>query len=92
MRAASDGAAAIAEAESFSPEVVLLDVGLPRLDGYAVARALRAAPGTTKALLVALTGYGQEEDREKAFAAGFDHHLLKPTDPAQVLAVMSMER
>lgn len=92
VRAASDGPAAIAEAQSFSPEVVLLDVGLPRLDGYAVAQALRAASGTTEALLVALTGYGQEEDREKAFAAGFDHHLLKPTDPAQVLAVMSMER
>lgn len=92
VRAAGDGPAAIAEAQSFSPEVVLLDIGLPRLDGYAVARALRAAPGTTEALLVALTGYGQEEDREKALAAGFDHHLLKPTDPAQVLAVMTMDR
>jgi CheY-like chemotaxis protein len=62
VRAASDGPAAIAEAHSFGPEAVLLDVGLPGLDGYAVARELRAAPLTAEVLLVALTGYGQEED------------------------------
>jgi signal transduction histidine kinase/CheY-like chemotaxis protein len=88
VRAVGDGEAAIAEADAFAPEVVLLDVGLPGLDGYEVARALRASPRTASALLVALTGYGQAEDRERAFAAGFDHHLLKPTDPAQVLEVM----
>lgn len=92
VRSASDGASAIAEAESFVPEIVLLDVGLPGLDGYDVARQLRASPRTAEALLVALTGYGQEEDREKAFAAGFDHHLLKPAELAQVLEVMRMER
>jgi CheY-like chemotaxis protein len=84
--------AAIAAAESFVPEIVLLDIGLPGLDGYGVARILRSSHNTSKALLVALTGYGQEEDREKALAAGFDHHLLKPAEPAAVLALMGRQR
>lgn len=67
---------------------MLLDVGLPGLDGYAVARALRASPRTAEALLVALTGYGQQEDREKAFEAGFDHHLLKRVEPAKLLEII----
>lgn len=91
VRAAGDGLAAIAAAESFLPEVVLLDVGLPGLDGYGVARKLRSLPATSGALLVALTGYGQEEDREKALAAGFDHHLLKPAEPAAVLTLVGQE-
>jgi two-component system CheB/CheR fusion protein len=90
VRAAGDGPAALAATESFAPEVVFLDIGLPGLDGYAVARQLRATPRTAEALLVALTGYGQAEDREKAFAAGFDHHLLKPAEPAQVREMVRM--
>lgn len=89
VRAASDGPAAIAAAESFVPEIVLLDVGLPGLDGYAVARKLRSSPRTADAFLVALTGYGQEDDRERALAAGFDHHLLKPAEPAAVLETVA---
>lgn len=92
VREASDGIAAIEAAESFAPEVVLLDVGLPGLDGYGVARTLRSSHRTSDALLVALTGYGQEEDREKALEAGFDHHLLKPADPSAVLALVDRER
>ncbi len=92
VRAAGDGPAALIETETFIPEIVFLDIGLPGLDGYAVARQLRATPRTSDALLVALTGYGQAEDREKAFAAGFDHHLLKPAEPAQVREMMRMER
>jgi PAS domain S-box-containing protein len=92
VRAAGDGHAAIAATETFAPEIVFLDIGLPGLDGYAVARQLRATSRTAEALLVALTGYGQDEDREKAFAAGFDHHLLKPTELAQVREMMRMER
>jgi two-component system CheB/CheR fusion protein len=91
VRAAGDGPAAIAETQTFVPEVVFLDIGLPGLDGYAVARQLRATPRTAEALLVALTGYGQAEDREKAFAAGFDHHLLKPAEPAKVREMVRME-
>ena len=92
VRAANDGPAALGEAESFAPEIVLLDVGLPGMDGYAVARELRNSPRTAGALLVALTGYGQAEDRHKAFAAGFDHYLLKPAEPAQVREVMRQKR
>jgi CheY-like chemotaxis protein len=62
------------------PDVVLLDIGLPGLDGYEVARRLRAAPGGEGLLLIALTGYGQESDRQRSRAAGFDHHLVKPLD------------
>ena len=89
VRTAGDGAAAIAAAESFLPEIVLLDVGLPGVDGYDVARQLRSSPRTAGALLVALTGYGQEEDRQRALAAGFDHHLLKPAEPAAVLELVA---
>jgi len=92
VRSAGDGPTAIEEAESFAPEIILLDVGLPGLDGYAVARRLRASPHTADALLVALTGYGQADDRAKAFAAGFDRHLLKPVDPARILELMREER
>jgi PAS domain S-box-containing protein len=92
VRSAEDGAVAIDEAEAFAPDVVLLDIGLPGLDGYAVARALRASAHASGALLVALTGYGQVEDRERAFAAGFDEHLLKPVEPEMLRAVMRRER
>jgi signal transduction histidine kinase len=92
VRAAGDGPAAIAEALAFSPQIVLLDVGLPGMDGYGVVRELRSSPRTADALIVALTGYGQPSDRERALAAGFDDHLLKPTEPAQVLAMVQRER
>jgi CheY-like chemotaxis protein len=80
---AHDGLAALAMARTYLPEVVLLDLGLPGMDGYEVARQLRAAgrvgsPGGPA--LWALTGYGQEEDRRRCKEAGFDRHLLKPVD------------
>ncbi len=80
LRTAHDGLAAIETAEEFRPDVVLLDIGLPGMDGYEVARRLRAATSLNAAVLVALTGYGQEEDRRKSSDAGFDHHLVKPVD------------
>ena len=67
---------------SFAPEIVLLDIGLPLTDGYEVARQLRALPGGAAMKLVALTGYGQAGDRDKALSAGFDAHLVKPVDLA----------
>jgi CheY-like chemotaxis protein len=67
---------------SFKPEVVLLDIGLPGIDGYEVARRIRALPGSGNLRLVALTGYGQAEDRLRAQAAGFDDHLVKPVELA----------
>ncbi|HEX6721323.1 MAG TPA: ATP-binding protein, partial [Burkholderiaceae bacterium] len=84
VRCARDGAQAIAEAQSFAPEVVLLDVGLPQLDGYQVARRLRQLAQTRHALIVGLTGYGMPADRQRGREAGFDHHLLKPADPADL--------
>ncbi len=78
VREAYDGASAIAAAIAFTPDVVLLDIGLPGIDGYQVARALRADARTAGALLIALTGYGQESDRIRTLDAGFDLHLVKP--------------
>src|SRR5262245_33033826 len=77
---AADGVEALAAAAALGPDAAVLDVGLPGLDGYEVARRLRGrfGPGL---LLVAVTGYGSERDRELARQAGFDHHFLKPVDP-----------
>jgi CheY-like chemotaxis protein len=75
-----DGKSALETAHRQSPEVVLLDIGLPDMDGYQVAKELRACNGTQVALLVAMTGYGQDKDRELAKKAGFDRHLIKPVD------------
>ena len=77
---AFDGAAGLEKARTQRPEVVLCDIGLPGMDGYAVARALRAAPETAASFLIALTGYGQDDDRRRALDAGFDAHLVKPVD------------
>ncbi|AMV40788.1 ATP-binding protein [Planctomyces sp. SH-PL62] len=78
--AAHDGHAAVASAHDFRPDVVLLDVGLPGMDGYQVASALRRDEAHRRAVLIAVTGYGQEEDRRRSRDAGFDHHLVKPVD------------
>jgi two-component system CheB/CheR fusion protein len=79
-RTAFTGPEAIAAAAEFIPEVVLLDIGLPGLDGYEVARRLRAMPALAGAFLVAITGYGSDEDRASGKDAGFDEHLVKPVD------------
>jgi signal transduction histidine kinase/CheY-like chemotaxis protein len=71
---------ALERARTEAPQVCLLDIGLPGIDGYELARRLRAQPVTAHALLVAITGYGQDSDRERAAAAGFDRHLVKPMD------------
>jgi PAS domain S-box-containing protein len=89
VRTAHAGPAALEAARAHRPEVVLLDIGLPGLDGYEVARRLRAEPGFKGALLVALTGYGQDEDRRRSQAAGFDLHLVKPVDLATLQDALS---
>jgi len=81
VRTAPDGETALALATTFMPDVVILDLGLPRTDGYEVARLLRARPDFQRVRLVAATGYGQAQDRERTRAAGFDLHLVKPLDP-----------
>ena len=80
VRTARDGRQAIVEAEVYQPDLVLLDIGLPGLDGYEVARRLRSEPSAGHPKLVALSGYGREEDLREAYAAGFDHYLIKPVD------------
>jgi CheY-like chemotaxis protein len=79
---ASDGREAMVAAESFRPQVAILDIGMPNLSGYEVAEALRATDWGRAIRLVAVTGWGQDEDRERAARAGFDRHLPKPVDPA----------
>ena len=78
VRTAGDGLEAIVEAESFRPDVVLLDIGMPNLNGYDACRRLREFDWGREMIIVALTGWGQEEDRRRSYDAGFDHHLVKP--------------
>jgi PAS domain S-box-containing protein len=81
VRVAHDGPSALALAESFRPALVFLDLGMPGMDGCEVARRLRRRPGLEKVVLAALTGWGQQEDRRRTAAAGFDRHLVKPPEP-----------
>jgi len=80
VRVAYDGKAALAQVTSDVPDIVLMDIGLPGLDGFGVAQCIRRQPELGHLVLVALTGYGQAEDRRRSAQAGFDHHLVKPAD------------
>jgi two-component system CheB/CheR fusion protein len=86
---ARDGEQALDLAARHRAQVVLLDIGLPRLDGYETAQLLREQPGGAERTLVALTGWGQPSDKERAAAAGFDHHVTKPADPRVLAAVIA---
>jgi PAS domain S-box-containing protein len=88
-RIARDGEEALAVAENFIPDVVLLDIGLPKLNGFEVAQRLRSKPGGAMIRLVALTGWGQDEDRQRSREAGFDAHLVKPIDHEELVAILS---
>lgn len=88
VRIAHDGRSALRAAQEFVPDAVLLDIGLPDLDGYEVARRLRQDPVTQRVRLIAVTGWGQDGDRARAQDAGFDAHLTKPADPDVVLAAV----
>jgi len=85
---AYDGEAALHAAERFRPDIVLLDLGMPKLDGFEVSRRIRATPWGASVRLVAQSGWGQDEDRRRTADAGFDHHLVKPIDPAALEALM----
>src|SRR5205823_2302062 len=89
VRVARDGLAALDIAASWQPDVVLSDLGLPGMDGYALARRLREMPALGRAVLIALSGYGRDEDRRQAFDAGFDHHLVKPPDLEGLAALLA---
>ncbi len=89
VRVAHDGPEALTIAEEFLPEVILLDIGLPGMDGNEVARRLRERPEFRRALFVALTGWGQESDVERSREAGFDHYLVKPANPEAILELLT---
>ncbi|HZZ94081.1 MAG TPA: response regulator [Usitatibacter sp.] len=91
VRLAYDGEQAVEEDTQFRPDIILLDIGLPKLSGYDVARAIRARRGAV-VLIVAITGWGQDEDRQRAREAGFDHHFTKPVDIDRLLEVLERER
>jgi CheY-like chemotaxis protein len=80
VRTAHDGRQALSVAGAYRPDVVLLDIGLPGMDGFTVARHLRSQPELAGVVLVALTGYGSDEDRSRSQAAGFNHHMVKPVN------------
>ena len=85
---AHDGQAALEAVEKHRPEVVLLDIGLPKLNGYEVCRRIRESRGAATIVVIALTGWGQEEDRRKSREAGFDGHLVKPVDFADLMKLL----
>jgi signal transduction histidine kinase len=89
VRIASDGLEAVEQAERFHPDIVLMDIGMPRLDGYEAARQIRSRSWSRDTLLVAVTGWGPSDDSEEATAAGFDRHFTKPLDPAELRRLVS---
>jgi CheY-like chemotaxis protein len=89
VETADSGKSGIEAAARFSPHIVLCDIGMPDLDGYQVARVLRAAEAKRQAYLVALTGYGQDEDRLRALESGFDQHLTKPVSLSTLQAMIA---
>jgi CheY-like chemotaxis protein len=89
VHAAHDGREAVAAAGRFRPDVALLDIGMPKLNGYEVARHIRQQPWGRGVVLAALTGWGQEEDKRRARDARFDEHLTKPVDPAALEALLA---
>ena len=92
VRAASDGREALLAAKDYQPEVVLLDIGLPGMDGYEVARCLRSELGEATPMLVAMTGYGQHEVRRHARTTEFDYHLVKPADIGALRELLTLNK
>ena len=87
---AVNGFDGVAEAKRCHPDAVVCDIGLPGMDGYAVALALRGDPETARARLIAVTGYGRAEDRARALSCGFDEHIVKPADPEVLLSKLAV--
>jgi CheY-like chemotaxis protein len=92
VETAFDGLEAVNAAAAFRPEIVLLDIGLPRMNGYEVAEQIRQQSWGTDMVLIAQTGWGQQEDKQRAIEAGFDHHLTKPLDVAELLKLIAAVR
>jgi CheY-like chemotaxis protein len=85
---ASDGLVAVTLATAIRPQIAFLDIGMPRMDGYEAARKIRETLGPS-VVLVALTGWGQDEDKRRSHEAGFNHHLTKPPDPEALEALIA---
>jgi CheY-like chemotaxis protein len=90
VRLAHDGHDALSVARIFRPHVAILDIGMPKLNGYEVAKGIRAEPWATRVLLLAVTGWGQPADQQRAYQAGFDYHLTKPAEPAEIERLISL--
>jgi len=88
VQVAADASHALSLAEGFRPQIAILDIGLPVMDGYALGRELRARMGREPPILIALTGYGQEQDRRRSAEAGFVSHLVKPVDPRRLINIV----
>jgi len=88
-RTAYDGQAGVDAAGEFRPDVMLLDIGLPKLNGYEVCRRIREQPWGKGIVLIAKTGWGQDEDRRRSHEAGFDHHMVKPVDPKVLMKMLA---
>jgi CheY-like chemotaxis protein len=91
-RVAYDAPSALALAAEWKPDIGFLDIGLPGMNGYELCRAIRDLPGGKRALLVALTGWGQEQDKLRAVEAGFDRHVVKPMEEAELRELLARER
>jgi len=92
VRIACDGLSALEAAAAFRPHALVLDIAIPRPNGYEVARQVRLMPGLEEVLLIATTGYGSEQDRRNALEAGFDCHFTKPVDPTELEMVLASRR
>jgi CheY-like chemotaxis protein len=92
VRSAHDGLAGVEAAAAFRPDVILLDIGMPKLNGYDACRRIRAESWGRDVLIVAVTGWGQEEDKRRSKEVGFDHHLTKPAEPAELERVLTAPR
>jgi CheY-like chemotaxis protein len=89
IRTAHDGLEAVGVADAFRPDVVLLDIGLPGMNGYDAAQRIRQQPWGAGVIVIATTGWGQEADRDRSREAGFDEHLVKPVDPADLIRLLA---
>ena len=92
LAVAHDGEMAVAKGAEFKPEIVIMDIGMPKMNGYEACAAMRKTDWGKNCMIVALSGWGQEEDRQKSKAAGFDRHVVKPIDRATLEWIVTQEK